>query len=367
MTDFQNAATDQMHSQQHVLVEANENGLHNCDDNIDVDDTQLVDTQPIDSDEESGVSSSEESGDSQPLVMDDSFQSENVVKRKIDDFVQPLSWNKARVTVGDSAKIRRAFSKPYRVQKSEAQSDLRKTKSNGCRIQKTASSKFGPDFNPKDKLKKLVVFVYSVLGLSKVSEFDCYQDAEKVCKLVSTLTENHQLYHLLENFAHSHSCSVDNCSVNFCHMFKSLRKHINEAKHACALMQVYMQLSRLHVDSCLSDGCGLPCCKGMLATRQKMNTQTLPRNFRLTEVILGREMCALLGQESSRKFKNVESSEMESENQLADDEYDRDEECPLEIDEDEPSTSAMESTAMDLSLDKNRIADDTRSTGVAFG
>lgn len=156
-------------------------------------------------------------------------------------------------------------------------------------IVKQEESKPSAPVDFHDVHKKLCDFVLSVLSVSQLVEtFQCCEDAIKLRKVAMIMTESHQLHKFLMVFSHSVSCANDSCT-NTCRMFRRTRGHVGSASHPCALMHVYSQLLRMHIDTCVDDKCGLVTCKSMLAMRQVDDLSVLPRHFKLLEQLIAQK------------------------------------------------------------------------------
>ncbi|XP_018011703.1 uncharacterized protein LOC108668946 [Hyalella azteca] len=126
---------------------------------------------------------------------------------------------------------------------------------------------------------RLIASIMTVLSVDKFSDFECVSEARKLLEVTIKLTESFLLHHLLRVFSHSISCHDDKC-VKPCLMFRRIRGHLVKVDHKCALVHVYSHLTRMHVDTCVAEKCGLPTCKGLQAYRERESNQVLPRNFR---------------------------------------------------------------------------------------
>lgn len=137
--------------------------------------------------------------------------------------------------------------------------------------------------------RNLITFITTVVSVEKFQDFECVADAEKLAKVTIAMTKSHQLHSFLKLFGHSVSCMSDQCN-NTCRMFRRIRGHVANARHPCAVMQVYSQVLRLHIDTCLEQNCGLVSCKSMLAMRSKSGNEVLPRNFQQMEQLIHDKM-----------------------------------------------------------------------------
>ena len=159
------------------------------------------------------------------------------------------------------------------------------TKQEGCNEVTCAEKPANGCGDPRQTLRNLVSFISTVVSVANYSEFECLEDAKKLEEVTINMTGSHQLFKFLRVFGHSMSCLNDNCHM-VCRMFRRTRAHVASAKHACAILPVYSQLLRLHIDTCVAANCGLENCKSMLAMRFKAGNAVLPRNFNVMEQMI---------------------------------------------------------------------------------
>ena len=144
-----------------------------------------------------------------------------------------------------------------------------------------------PDVNYLDLLKKLQSYVASIVSLELYKDFPCYSDALRLANVTIVMTKSLQLGKLLMMFAHSVSCDKKVCTTS-CRMFKRVRSHVSCADHSCAMMHVYGQLLRMHVDTCQepSGKCGMTSCKSMRDMRAAQGNRVLPADFLTKEKVI---------------------------------------------------------------------------------
>ncbi|KAF2351575.1 hypothetical protein FHG87_017670 [Trinorchestia longiramus] len=131
-------------------------------------------------------------------------------------------------------------------------------------------------------LASLVASIQVVLSVDKFADFQCVAEAKKLAEMTKRMAEGHQLHHLLRVFGHSASCNNNAC-VSPCLMFRRIRGHLVSIDHECAIVHVYSQLTRMHVDTCVTEKCGFLTCKGLQAYRTREQNEVLPRNFYMLE------------------------------------------------------------------------------------
>lgn len=148
--------------------------------------------------------------------------------------------------------------------------------------------------HPQTVVDSILEYVDKVLCIDNYLNSKCIEDACRLKHVVLALVKNCQLHPLLIIFGHSVSCTSLDCTTS-CRMFKRIRNHIHKSvavksfvteQHICAVMQVYGQLLRMHVDTCLSDVCGMHSCKDMKKMREKKGHKVLPETFAQKELAL---------------------------------------------------------------------------------
>ena len=151
-----------------------------------------------------------------------------------------------------------------------------------------------------------------VLSLDNYLSSDCIEDAAKLKHITVTISKSCQLHPFLVMFGHSSSCSAPDCTTS-CRMFRRTRYHIKKGTrthavtdtspasptHVCAVMHIYGQLLRMHVDTCVSDACGMHSCKDIRKMREEQGHKTLPANFKEKEIILRNSVATISDDESA--------------------------------------------------------------------
>ena len=127
-------------------------------------------------------------------------------------------------------------------------------------------------YTPQTIVDTLVEYVDKILCLDNYLHSKCIEDACRLKQVVIAFVKNCQLHPFLTIFGHSVSCTSPDCSAS-CHIFRRIRSYIQNGvassivteshEHICAIMHVYGQLIRMHVDTCVSDVCGMHSCKDM--------------------------------------------------------------------------------------------------------
>lgn len=150
---------------------------------------------------------------------------------------------------------------------------------------------------PQTVVDALVEYVDKILCLDSHLSSECIEDACRLKHVVIALIKNCQLHPFLTIFGHSVSCASPNCYTS-CRMFRRIRSHIQKGvaaqsvtvtephEHVCAVMHVYGQLLRMHVDTCVSDACGMHSCKDMKKMREEQGYEVLPKTFAQKELAL---------------------------------------------------------------------------------
>lgn len=140
-------------------------------------------------------------------------------------------------------------------------------------------------------MTKIRNYIVRILSVEEYKTFECYSDAKRLANVSIVMTKSLQLGNFLSMFSHSVSCRNANCSTS-CRMLRRVRSHVINGTHSCALMHVYGQLLRLHVDTChQEDGlCGMKSCKGMRDMRKAQGNQVLPPFFRENELLIAKTM-----------------------------------------------------------------------------
>lgn len=136
----------------------------------------------------------------------------------------------------------------------------------------------------------LVDYIDKILCLERYLDSECVENACFLKQIVLALVKNCQLHSLLTIFGHSASCTSPNYT-KFCGMFRLIRSHIEKVttephQHICAIMHVYGQLLRMHVDTCVSDACGMNSCKDIKKMREEQGLKILPNTFAQKELAL---------------------------------------------------------------------------------
>lgn len=150
--------------------------------------------------------------------------------------------------------------------------------------------------HPQTVVDTLVEYVDKILCLENYLNSDCIEDACRLKTVVIALVKNCQLHPFLTIFGHFVSCTSPACTAS-CRMFKRIRFHIQKGvaakvsvtephEHICAVMHVYGQLLRMHVDTCVSDACGMHSCKDMKKMRDEQGYKVLPETFAQKELAL---------------------------------------------------------------------------------
>lgn len=143
-------------------------------------------------------------------------------------------------------------------------------------------------------LSKIVEYVEEILCLDNYLNAVCIEDACRLKQVVIALVKNCQLHPFLTIFGHSVSCTLPDCSTS-CRMFRCIRAHIVSAQavtvtepqqHVCAVIHVYGQLLRMHVDTCVKDFCDMHSCKDMKKMREEQGHRVLPETFAQKELTL---------------------------------------------------------------------------------
>lgn len=151
--------------------------------------------------------------------------------------------------------------------------------------------------NPQTIVGKIVEYVEKILCLENYLNSDCIEDACRLKQVVIALVKNCQLHPFLTIFGHSVSCTLPDCST-YCRMFRRIRSHIQRGigaqavtvtepqQHVCAVVHVFGQLLRMHVDTCVKDFCGMHSCKDMKKMREEQGHKILPETFAQKELML---------------------------------------------------------------------------------
>jgi len=116
-------------------------------------------------------------------------------------------------------------------------------------------------------MSKVRDYVSRAMSVTDYKDYDCYNDAKRLGNVTIVMAKSLQLGNFLAMFGHSVSCRNDNCTTS-CRMLRRVRGHVLRVNHSCALMHVYGQLLRMHVDTCPQDDgrCGMTSCKGEAPT-----------------------------------------------------------------------------------------------------
>jgi len=120
----------------------------------------------------------------------------------------------------------------------------------------------------------LLKYIGRIMAVGDYKELQCFEDAQKLFNLVLTYTKSQQLSGLLLMFGHSYACQ-DLACVKLCRVIRCLRDHVNSADHPCALMPLYANLVRLHVDACELQHCGFGSCKSIRVMRKVSKQRTI--------------------------------------------------------------------------------------------
>jgi len=120
----------------------------------------------------------------------------------------------------------------------------------------------------------LLKYIGRIMAVGDYKECQCFEDAQKLFNLVLTYTKSQQLSGLLLVFGHSYACQEAAC-VKLCRVIRCLRNHVSSADHPCALMPLYANLVRLHVDACELQDCGFGSCKSIRVMRKVSNQRTI--------------------------------------------------------------------------------------------
>lgn len=151
--------------------------------------------------------------------------------------------------------------------------------------------------HPQTVVDNLVEYVDKILCLDNYLNANCIEDACRLKQVVIALVKNCQLHPFLTIFGHAVSCTLPNCSTS-CRMFRRIRSHIQHGvstqavtvtepqQHVCAVIHVYGQLLRMHVDTCVKDFCGMHSCKDMKKMRKEQGHKVLPETFAQKELTL---------------------------------------------------------------------------------
>ena len=131
----------------------------------------------------------------------------------------------------------------------------------------------------------LVDDIAKILCLARYLNSECFENACFLKQIVLVFAKNCQLHSLLTIFAHSASCTLPNCT-KFCGAFRLIRFHVTAEpdQHICAIMHVYGQLLRMHVDTCVSDACGMNSCKDIKKMREEQGLKVLPETLAQKEL-----------------------------------------------------------------------------------
>jgi len=138
-------------------------------------------------------------------------------------------------------------------------------------------------------------YVDKILCLDSYLNSECIEDACVLKHVVIALVKNCQLHPFLTIFGHSVSCTSPSWFTS-CRVFRCIRSHVQKGvaatvtepyhEHVCAVMHVYGQLLRMHVDTCVSDACGMHSCKDMKKMREEQGYEVLPKTFAQEELAL---------------------------------------------------------------------------------
>jgi len=150
--------------------------------------------------------------------------------------------------------------------------------------------------NTDETIDKVVENVDKILCLDNYINSECIEKARRLKQVVIGLIKICQLHPFLTIFAHSSSCTSSNCG-KLCHIFRYMRYHIQHGvsahistststEHTCAIINIYGQILRMHVDTCVEDMCGIPSCKDIKKIREEKGHRVLPINFKRNELIL---------------------------------------------------------------------------------
>jgi len=139
----------------------------------------------------------------------------------------------------------------------------------------------------------IVNHVGKVLSLGDYTHCECIEEAHKLRTVALVLVKKCQFHPFLKVFAHSASCTDPSCTT-WCRMFRYIRTHIQNntqlMEHECALIHLYGQLMRMHVDTCVDDVCGINSCKDIKKMRDDKGLKTLPQNFNQKEMTLNNQL-----------------------------------------------------------------------------
>lgn len=126
----------------------------------------------------------------------------------------------------------------------------------------------------------LIEHVKDLVNLDEYKDHICYPEASRVACITIVMVRSLQLTPFLTIFGHSINCAVKNCS-SACRMFRRIRNHVTGADHSCAMMHVYGQILRMHLDTCTKENgaCGMKTCKSLRDMRVKQQFSVLPRDF----------------------------------------------------------------------------------------
>lgn len=152
---------------------------------------------------------------------------------------------------------------------------------------------YTPQQHPQTIVDTITEYVDKILCFDNYLNSECIEDACRLKQIVIALVKNCQLHPFLTIFGHSVSCTLPNCTT-FCRMFRRIRSHIQKGvsaqvatephEHVCAVMHVYGHLLRMHVDTCVSDVCGMHSCKDIKKMREKQGHKVLQETFAQKEL-----------------------------------------------------------------------------------
>jgi|APSaa5957512622_1039677.scaffolds.fasta_scaffold07499_6 hypothetical protein len=149
--------------------------------------------------------------------------------------------------------------------------------------------------HPQTILDSIVQFVDIVLCFDNHLNSECIEDARRLKSVVISLLKKCNLHPFLTTVGHSVSCISPDCTPS-CRMFKRVRSHIQVTEpreHVCAIMHIYGQLLRMHVDTCVKDFCGMHSCKDMKKIREEQGRMVLPETFAQKEYALRCSIAAM--------------------------------------------------------------------------
>nr|BDV50180.1 MAG: hypothetical protein [Chiromantes dehaani nimavirus] len=95
---------------------------------------------------------------------------------------------------------------------------------------------------------------------------ECEEAATRLQQVVKVFLQGKRDI-LLNTFAHSASCYNVSC-FSLCLMFRRVRRHIVNARHACHVLRIYSLILKMHVATCVANDCGLTACPALRASKQ---------------------------------------------------------------------------------------------------